>query len=80
MYSENVLLSLMYRCMHVHEYALLEANESSRKHVYVILTPSPLKPHLYIEMGFAGVYIIFLISAIKHKLWVHVRTASMWRF
>ena len=29
----------------------------------------PLKPHFYIEkMGFAGVYIIFLISAIKHKL------------
>ena len=27
-------------------------------------------------MGFTGVYIIFLISAQKHRLWVLVRTAS----
>ena len=37
----------------------------------------PLKPHFYIvKLGFTGVYIIFLISAQKHKLWVLVRTAS----
>ena len=37
----------------------------------------PLKPHLYIvKLGFPGVYIIFLISAQKHRLWVPVRTAS----
>ena len=31
----------------------------------------PLKPHLYIvKLGFPGVYIIFLISAQKHRLWV----------
>ena len=37
----------------------------------------PLKPHLYIvKLGFTGVYIIFLISAQKHRLWVLVRTAS----
>ena len=36
----------------------------------------PLKPHLYIvKLGFTGVYIIFLISAQKHRLWVRVRTA-----
>ena len=30
----------------------------------------PLKPHLYIvKLGFTGVYIIFLISAQKHRLW-----------
>ena len=30
----------------------------------------PLKPHFYIvKLGFTGVYIIFLISAQKHKLW-----------
>ena len=30
----------------------------------------PLKPHFYIEkLGFTGVYIIFLISAQKHRLW-----------
>ena len=37
----------------------------------------PLKPHFYIvKFGFTGVYIIFLISAQKHRLWVLVRTAS----
>ena len=41
----------------------------------------PLQPHLYIvELGFTGVYIIFLISAQKHRLWVLVRTASARRF
>ena len=37
----------------------------------------PLKPHFYIvKLGITEVYIIFLISAQKHKLWVPVRTAS----
>ena len=37
----------------------------------------PLKPHFYIvKLEFTGVYIIFLISAKKHRLWVLVRTAS----
>ena len=37
----------------------------------------PLKPHFYIvKLGFTGVYIIFLISAQKHRLWVLVKTAS----
>ena len=41
----------------------------------------PLKPHFYIvKLGFTGVYIIFLISAQKHRLWVLVRTASLRRF
>ena len=41
----------------------------------------PLKPHFYIvKLGFTGVYIIFLISALKHRLWVLVRTASPRRF
>ena len=41
----------------------------------------PLKPHFYkVKLGFKGVYIIFLISAQKHKLWVRVRTASPRRF
>ena len=44
------------------------------KLVYVILTPS--NPLLYRKMGLAGVYIIFLISVIKHRLWVSVRIAS----
>ena len=37
----------------------------------------PLKPHFYtVKLGFTGVYIIFLISAQKHRLRVLVRTAS----
>ena len=41
----------------------------------------PLKPHLYIiKLGFTGVYIIFLISAQKHRLWVLIRTTLPRRF
>ena len=41
----------------------------------------PLKPHFYIvKLGFTGVYIIFLISAQKHRFWILVRTASPRRF
>ena len=41
----------------------------------------PLKPHFYtVKLGFTGVYIIFLISAQKHRLRVLVRTASSRRF
>ena len=41
----------------------------------------PLKPHFYIvKLGFTGVYIIFLISTQKLRLWVLVRTASPRRF
>ena len=41
----------------------------------------PLKPHFYIvKLGFTRVYIIFLIFAQKHRLWVLVGTASSRRF
>ena len=41
----------------------------------------PLKPIFYIvKLGFTGVYVIFLISAQKHILWVLVGTASPRRF
>ena len=41
----------------------------------------PLKPHFYIvKLGFTGVYVIFLISAQKHRLLVLVRTALARRF
>ena len=46
-----------------------------------LYTFDPLKPHFYIvKLGFTGVYIIFLISAKKYRLWVLVRTASSRRF
>ena len=39
---------------------------------------NPLASHFYIvKLGFTGVYIIFLIFALKHRLWVLVRTASV---
>ena len=48
---------------------------ASRKHTYIILT------HFYmLKLRFTVVYIIFLISAQKHRLWVLVRTASPRRF
>ena len=41
----------------------------------------PLKPHFHIvKLGFTGVYIIFLVSVQKHRLWVLVRIASARRF
>ena len=54
---------------------------ASRKHTYIILTP--LKPHFHIhvvKLGFTEVYIIFLISAQKHRLLVLVRTTLARRF
>ena len=40
----------------------------------------PLSSHFYIvKLGFTRVY-IFLIFALKHRLWVLVRTASLRRF
>ena len=37
----------------------------------------PLQPHFYIvKLRLTGVYIIFIISALKHWLWVLVRPAS----
>ena len=36
----------------------------------------PHKPHFYtVKLGFTGVYIMFLILAQKHRLWVLIRTA-----
>ena len=53
------------------------------RRVFVMITKTclynfdPLKPHFYVvKLGFTGVYIIFLISVQKHRLWVLVRTAS----
>ena len=41
----------------------------------------PFQPHFYtVKLGFTGVYIIFLISAQRHRLLVFVRTASSRRF
>ena len=74
---------------------LEEYGAFKQKHVYSTLTRNhahiitktrlynfdPLKRHFYIvKLGFTGVYIIFLISAQKHRLWVLVIVASWRRF
>ena len=57
---------------------LYPATRITKTHLYNF---HPLKPHFYtVKLGFTGVYIIFLISAQKHRLWVLVRTASSRRF
>ena len=58
---------------------ILKYIAASRKHAYKILTPPPPpKPHFYVvKLGFIGVYIIFLISAQKHRLWVLVRSEAV---
>ena len=54
-------------------------HETSRK--TYLYNFDPLKSHFYIvKLGFTGVYIIFLISAQKHRLWLLVSTASSRRF
>ena len=57
------------------------------EHQWLVITKTrlhnfdPRKPLFYIiQLGFTGVYIIFLVSAQKHRLWVIVRTASARRF
>ena len=49
------------------------------ENTYIVLTP--LNPHFYrMKMEFTGVYINLLISAQKYRLWVLIRTASLWQF
>ena len=57
------------------KYHQLSSDELAQRVVKVITKTclynfDPLKPHFYIvKPGFTGVYIIFLISAQKHRLW-----------
>ena len=82
---------IVYRHILASHAAALSTKHSSWKHTYIILTPiNPtfisdpsilMGPSFYIvKLGFTEVYIIFLISAQKHRLWVLVRTASPRRF
>ena len=69
--------NIIYVSDHMHAVA---ATKQSITKTY-LYNFDPLKPHFYIvKLGFTGVYIIFLISAQKHRLWVLVRTASPRRF
>ena len=49
----------------------------SQKRIRV--TKTPLTPHLYIvKLGFTEGIHYFLMFALKHRLWVGVRTASVY--
>ena len=52
--------------------------KTSGKHVPAMYTP--LNPILYSKTGVSRGIPIFLIFALKHRLWVLVRTASARRF
>ena len=59
-------------CITVHEKTL----NTIESVIFVYITKTylynfdPFKPHFYIvKQGFTGVFIIFLISAQKHRLW-----------
>ena len=57
-----------------------DSDQTARRHKLITKTclykVDPLKPHYIVKLGFTGIYIIGLISAQKHRLWVLVRTAS----
>ena len=55
-----------------------QVSHALRKHAYNVYNFDPLTPHLYIvKLGFTEVYIIFLISAQKHRMWVLVEAVLM---
>ena len=59
-------------------FALEDKNTITKTRLYSF---DPLKPHFYtVKLGFTGVYVNFIISAQKHRLWVFVRTALPRRF
>ena len=72
--SGNVSDILFIYCLHVWILMLVH-HTITKTYLYNF---EPLKPHFYtVKLGFTGVYIIFHISSQKHRLWVLVRTASV---
>ena len=75
-------------CLIIEPSSITQANSANPNRAgHVLITKTrlynfdPLKPHFYIvKLGFTVVYIISLIFAQKHRLWVLVRTASPRRF
>ena len=73
-YHEKTSLRDMYE----QQWSSSASEDITKTYLYNV---DPHKLHFYIvKLGFTGVYIIFLISAQKHRLWVLVRTASSRRF
>ena len=58
----------------IHLYAFNKCHNITKTRLYSF---DSLGPHFYtVKLGFTGVYIIFIIFARKHRLWVLVRTGS----
>ena len=80
-WSEEVLYTSFYKINILGK--LKKITEDTKEYITKtrLYNFDPLKPHFYIvKLGFTGVYIIFNISAQKHRLCVLVRTASARRF
>ena len=79
--SRQGFLSNFYHVIEFYDVDESEEEEEFSITKTCLYTFDPLKPHFYIvKLRFTGVYIIFLISAQKHRLWVFVRTALQRRF
>ena len=78
------LVQMLYSCLeakHVGAYLMDQLKKKCHIKKTYPCNVNPLEPHFYIaKLGYAGVYLFFLIFAPKHRLWVHVRTASPRRF
>ena len=80
----HLTISLVRSCQYVSAWQKI-SKYSKRFKIIITVTYlynyDPLKPHFYtVKLGFTGVYILFLISAQKHRLWVLVRTTLLRRF
>ena len=75
-YCHQLTLSVAVATICVHGYTVAATITKT-----CLYNSDPFKSHFYIvKLGFTEVYIIFLIFARKHKLWILVRTASPRRF
>ena len=70
---EQFLTSPRKHMLHHQVYIYVKCEDSDNITKTLLYYFDPLKPHLAIvKLGFTGIYIIFFISAQKHRLWVLV--------
>ena len=70
-FDQNACLKGRYSCANIDSDPLFVSVEIISISKTCLYNFDPLKPHFYtVKLGFTGVYINFLISAQKHRLWV----------
>ena len=80
-YFEATIDKIYPKELHLDEASSSDTEAPFIMQTYLIYNFDPLEPHFYlVKLGFTRVYIIFLSSAQKRRLWVPVRTASSRRF